>query len=196
MYLDDPELQKKKAEATKKKWENIVSWDEPYKCRKCGELKDPKDFVIQRLDNFWVGKYRYLYECKQCKKNRIYGKRFTDRETIEWAIDIIIKQLHQWAKKRNISFEIKADDLLKLREKQGGKCYYTGYNMEYGFIYYKEWKESDKTRWQVSCDRLDNDIWYKKGNVVLCCTITNKMKNTLSQKEFYKICKDIANKHI
>jgi len=35
MYLDDPELQKKKAEVTKKKWEAIVFGDEPYKCRKC-----------------------------------------------------------------------------------------------------------------------------------------------------------------
>lgn len=36
MYLDNPELQIKKAEATKKKWEAIVFGDELYECRKCG----------------------------------------------------------------------------------------------------------------------------------------------------------------
>ena len=67
--------------------------------------------------------------------------------------------------------------------------------MEYSYIYYKEGKESDKTKWQLSCDRLDNNRGYEKGNIVLCCTIANKMKNILSLEEFYKICKDISAKH-
>ncbi|MFA6255569.1 MAG: hypothetical protein WC606_00155 [Candidatus Absconditabacterales bacterium] len=195
MYLDNPELQKQMAEETKKKWEKLVFGDKPYKCGKCGRLKDPKDFVIQRLDNYWVGKYRYLYECKECKKNRIYQKRDKDRETIEGALQIIVKQLQQGAKNRKLGFSISSEDLLDLREKQQGKCYYTGYDMEYGCIHYKEGKESDKTKWQLSCDRLDNNRGYEKGNIVLCCTIANKMKNTFSQKEFYKICGDISAKH-
>jgi len=51
MYLDNPELQKKKAEITKKKWESMVFGNDPYECRKCGVKKHPKDFVVQRLDN-------------------------------------------------------------------------------------------------------------------------------------------------
>ncbi|HKL44065.1 MAG TPA: hypothetical protein VJ892_02175 [Candidatus Absconditabacterales bacterium] len=195
MYIDDPELQKKKAEATKKKWEAIVFGDELYECRKCGVKKHPKDFVIQRLDNPWVGKYRYLYECKECKRNRTYKKRSDDRGTIEGALNIISKQLQQGAKKRDIKFEITVDDLLDMREKQDGKCYYTGYEMTYGFVHYNEGSQSDKTKYQVSCDRLDNSIGYKRSNVVLCCTVANKMKNTMSEKEFYQICSDISTKH-
>ena len=194
MYLDNPELQKQMAEATKQKREKLVFGDTPYKCIKCWKLKDPKDFVVQRLDNYWVGKYRYLYECKECKKNRIYKKRDKDRETIDWALHIITKQLQQWAKSRNIDFNISTEDLLALREKQSGKCYYTWYDMEYGCIHYKEGKESDKGKWQLSCDRLDNNRGYEKENIVLCCTIANKMKNILSQKEFYQICKDIVDR--
>lgn len=195
MYLNNPELQKQMAEATKQKREDLVFSDKPYKCAKCGESKHPKDFVIQWLENYRVGKYRYLYECKECKKNRIYGKRSTDRETIQWALSIIVKQLEQWAKKRSIDFKINVDDLLDLRNDQHGKCYYTWYDMTYWFVHYKEWKASDKTKRQISCDRLDNSIWYKEGNVVLCCTIANKMKNILSQDEFYQICRDISGKH-
>jgi len=195
MYLDDPELQIKKAKATKNKWEAIVFGDELYECRKCGVKKHPKEFVVQRLDNSWVWKYRYLYECKKCKRSRIYNKRYDDRETIEWALGIIIKQLEQWAKKRNIDFHITASDLLNMWNKQCGKCYYTWYDMAFSCIYFKEWKESDKTKYQVSCDRLDNDRWYERSNVVLCCTIANKMKNIMSEKEFYQICRDISVKH-
>jgi len=83
MYLDNPELQKQMAEASKQKWEKLVFGNKPYTCKKCGKSKDPKDFVIQWMDNYWVGKYRYLYECKECKKNRIYKKRDKDRETIQ-----------------------------------------------------------------------------------------------------------------
>ena len=195
MYLDNPELQKQMAEATKQKWEKLVFGNKPYTCIKCWKLKDPKDFVVQRLENYWVGKYRYLYECKECKKDRIYKKRDKDRETIQWALNIIIKQLQQWAKNRKIDFNISTDDLLDLREKQKGKCYYTGYDMEYWCIHYKDGKESEKGKRQLSCDRLDNNRGYEKGNVVLCCTIANKMKNILSQKEFYQICKDVSAKH-
>ena len=195
MYLDNPEIQQKKAEATKAKREKIVFGGKPYRCTKCGLLKDPKDFVVQWLDNYWVWKYRYLYECKQCKKDRIYNKRAKDRETIDGALEIIIKQLEQWAKKRKISFNITIDDLLKLREKQGGNCYYTGYSMDFWYIGFKDWKESDKVKYQVSCDRIDNVIGYQRGNIVLCCTIANKMKNNLTPKEFYKICKDISEKN-
>jgi len=192
MYLDNPEIQKQKAEATKKKWGAIISSDKPYLCSKCWIAKRPKEFVIHQINNYRVGKYRYLYECKECKKNRIYTKRHQSRETIEWAIEIIIKQLEQWAKKRNINFDISKNDLLELRNKQGWKCFYTWYNMEYWFIHYKPGKESDKTNRQVSCDRLDNNRGYEKGNIVLCCSIVNKMKNNLSQEEFYKICKNIT----
>lgn len=192
MYIDNPEIQKKRAEATKKRRENLVFGDKPYKCKKCGIAKHPNQFVIHRMDNHRVGKYRYLYECKDCKKNRIYAQRNKARQTIEWAIELIFKWLKQWAKKRDIPFEISVEDLLSLWHKQKGKCYYSWYPMKYKFVYYQTWKESDKTKRQVSCDRLDNNLWYQKGNIVLCCTIVNKMKNTLSTQEFYKICQDIS----
>lgn len=195
MYIENPEVQKQMAEATKQKWEKIVFSDKPYKCVKCWKMKHPRDFVVQWLDNHRVGKYRYLYECKECKKHRIYKKRDKDRETIEWAFNIIIKQLQQWAKNRKIVFDISTDDLLDLWEQQKWKCYYTGYDMEYGCIHYKEGKEANKGKWQISCDRLDNNRGYEKNNIVLCCTIINKMKNILDQKEFYQICKDISTKH-
>ncbi len=68
---------------TKKKWEDIIDGKDPYPCKHCKQKKLPKEFVIQYIDNQLVGKYRYLYECKQCKRERIYKARDNSRATIE-----------------------------------------------------------------------------------------------------------------
>ncbi|HMT26719.1 MAG TPA: hypothetical protein PKD96_00295 [Candidatus Absconditabacterales bacterium] len=110
---------------------------------------------------------------------------------MEGAISLIYKQLEGGAKKRNLTFSVTETELLNMRHQQKGKCYYTGYPMEYGFVYFKEGNFSDKTKMQISCDRLDPAKGYIKGNIVFCCTLVNKMKNILNEQEFYNICKDI-----
>gem|GEM_PF-3072847 len=95
VYIDDPELSKKMAQETKDKREKIANGDKPYPCRICGIPKPPKDFVVQWMDNFRVGKYRYLYECKECKKQRIYAKRSEERQTVEGAMTAIYRQIRQ-----------------------------------------------------------------------------------------------------
>lgn len=177
--------------ATKKKREDIIAKNLPYPCKKCWEEKFPEEFVIQYIENPIAGKYRYLYECKQCKKDRIYEKRWTSRETIEWAIAVIYKQLVSWSKQRRLPFALQEKDIMDMRNKQKGRCYYTWYEMTYEFIHYKSWKFNEKVAYQVSCDRLDNDWWYTKDNCVLCCLVANKMKWTMPEDEFYKICNDI-----
>ena len=190
-YWDKNRL-REQALKTKKKWEQIVLKNEKYPCHHCRKEKPADQFVIQYMKNQLVGKYRYLYECKACKRKRTYQKREDKRKTIVWALEIIIKHLYQWAKKRNLSFNIEQKDLLDLREKQAGRCYYTNYPMTFNFIWHTKGKLNEKTKFQVSCDRIDNNVGYIKSNIVLCCTFINKMKWTLSEQEFYKVCQDIV----
>lgn len=89
-------------------------------------------------------------------------------------------------------FQLKEIDLFNMWEEQKGKCYYTGYEMTYEFAHYKSGKPSEKTAYQVSCDRLDNDGGYTKDNCVLCCSVVNKMKGAMSEDGFYRICNDIV----
>lgn len=185
------EYARKKAVATKEKWEAIIANNSKYPCNKCGKEKPAEAFVIQYISNQYVGKFRYLYECRECKKARIYAKRDKKRTNIGWAMEIIIQQLLQWAKKRKITFAITKKDLLSLWEKQQGLCYYSGYEMQFGFVGYKHTKLHEKAKFQVSCDRIVNDQWYVPGNIVLCCNFVNKMKWTLSEQEFYTTCHDI-----
>ncbi len=190
-YLDQ-ERALQQALATRKKREDIIENNTPFRCNHCGVEKSSKEFVIQYMDSQLAGKYRYLYECKPCKRERVYKARSGQRMTIEWAISCIYDHLLQGAKKRNIHFGITLQALLSLREKQKWLCYYSSYPMSFEFVGYKGGSWTEKTRMQVSCDRLDNDLWYTLDNIVLCCTFINQMKWTLTESEFYKVCKDIV----
>jgi hypothetical protein len=44
-------------------------------------------------------------------------------------------------------------------------------------------------------DRIDNNKGYTKDNVVSCCKHCNKAKSTLTQEDFFKLIKDIYEKH-
>lgn len=180
--------------ATRRKWENIVEKNLPSPCKKCGQDKFPEDFVMHYMSNPIAGKYRYLYECKQCKKDRIYEKRWVARETFESTLGIIYAQLQASAKQRRVHFHLKEMDLFNMWEEQKWKCYYTGYEMTYEYANAKSWKLTDKTKYQVACDRLDPEGNYDKDNCVLCCAIAHKMKWTMTEDEFYTICNDIVRK--
>lgn len=177
---------------TRKKREDIIKHNSLYPCKKCQIEKPADEFVIQYIDNQLVGKYRYLYECRQCKKERTYKKRNEKRKTIEWACKIMLAHIYQWAKKRNISFSITEWDLLNLRRSQQWKCYYSWHSMTFEFVWHTKGTRTEKTKYQASCDRKDNELWYTWDNIVLCCTFINKMKWNLSEKDFYDTCSAIV----
>ncbi len=189
----DQELMYEKALATKQKRDEIIQFWESYPCKVCWEHKNPSDFVKHYMENSYMGKYQFLHECKECKRNRMIVHRQGARSTIEWALWLVLKQLQQWAKKRSLDFFISTDDLMAQWNAQGWRCYYTGYQMEYELSYFKQWSQMEKSKLTVSCDRLDSSVGYQRDNIVLCCAVVNRMKWNLSCDEFILLCKDIFN---
>lgn len=47
----------------------------------------------------------------------------------------------------------------------------------------------------IGIDRVDNSIGYEIGNVVPCCKVCNRGKDTLSREEFIGWCRRVAMKH-
>jgi len=45
----------------------------------------------------------------------------------------------------------------------------------------------------LSIDRIDNNKWYEKGNIALCCSYVNRMKNDTSLEIFKEYIHDINN---
>ena len=178
----------KQAQKTKKKWEKILKNNTPYLCKKCWKEKTPDAFVIQYINNQLVGKYRYLYECKQCKKERTIARRQKKKTTIAWACDRILKQLKQEAKKNDLEVTITTKDLLHLREKQSGKCYYTDMAMTFDSTWDMTWGSNKQDNWLVYGNRKTQTWWYTLENIVLCWAIIHEMKWDLHEKEFREIC--------
>ncbi len=134
VYQSYGDLAMELALKNKEKRENIVNSDEPYLCPKCLISKHPSEFVAQYMKNELVGSYRWLYECKECKKKRTYDKRLYSRMTIQGAIQVIYKQILQSARQRNLACDLAEKDIQTMWDKQDGKCYYSNYPMTYNFI--------------------------------------------------------------
>lgn len=193
MNFWDQQFMYEKALATKQKRDEIIDSDLDYSCKICNIAKHPSEFVKHYMENSFVGKYQFLHECKQCKRERMIRHRQLSRMTVEWALWVVYKQILQWAKKRDIVCDIMVKDLIQQWEQQGWKCFYTGYDMEYKLSYFKSNSQIDKSKYMVSCDRLDNEIGYTKENIVLCCAMINRMKSIYSYEDFLEICHVVVN---
>lgn len=66
--------------------------------------------------------------------------------------------------------------MIDLWVKQGGKCYYTGVPMKL-----KGYATGDKH--VATVDRIVPELGYVEGNIVLCCSIVNRIKQDLSLDE-------------
>jgi hypothetical protein len=155
------------------------------KCE-CGETDPTKFYKNQRL------------RCKKCqsaKNNQRYhslteeGKVAYKNKINEWQNDNIFKVRWLSAKaraaKKGIEFTITEQDITVLWEQQKGICYYSGVPMLDTMS--KTGHSGSSDTYSVSIERIDSTKGYIPGNVALCCSIVNTMKNNLSLGEFKTI---------
>ena len=137
-------------------------------CVKCNTEKNIDEFYKEpkKVDG-------YKNKCKVCegKQNKEYCN------TLNGALRVLLGSTKATAKKRGKipgrelagKHEITFEDLVELWEIQKGLCHHSKIQMNY-----------DKHEWQVSVDRLNNDLGYIKSNIVLCCL---EMNSSLSWSE-------------
>lgn len=129
------------------------------------------------------GKHSWGDGRKQPNKNK-HGKYFCYQ---------YLTYLKKQAKKKNFLdfFDITLEYLDSLYEKQNGLCYFSGRKL----ILPSKNKSFTKNKhlWNVSVDRIDSNLPYTKDNIVLCTSIVNICKNSLSNDQFIRLCKDISN---
>ena len=132
--------------------------------------------------------------CKKCLSNKVKSKyqlmteeekRLYKDKQKKWGVNNPFRlrylALKNRSKKYDIYLEFDDSYIEELYEKQNGKCYYSGIDMTF---------ERDG-KYILSVDRIDSNKGYLKDNVVLCCSIVNSMKNTLSTEEFLYIIKTL-----
>ena len=89
---------------------------------------------------------------------------------------------------RGLEFDIDHDYIMKLLKNQNGKCALTGWTMEFT----RSGVKGDGNPYGCTMDRIDSDLGYIRGNIQLTCWWPNKVKSNMSNREFIKMCKDVA----
>ena len=122
-------------------------------------------------------------QCIKCER-KMALKNHRERMKNLTLKDAIRYKLYQakYRSKNKRQFNLKQEDLIKLWEKQKGRCYYSGLPMvikqnEYNYI---------------SIDRYDSNKGYTIDNIVLCCHIINLMKKDMPEKIFISYCQAIV----
>jgi hypothetical protein len=138
----------------------------------CGKIKEIIEFCKHRNRIGGVSD-----ECKQCVSKRNQKRYASNRFGPER-----MRAFKQHAKKLNVPFNLKANDLERLWQMQQGLCFYSKIPMTFENSCYNT----------VSADRVDSTKGYTIDNMVLCCTFVNRMKSEGSYELLYEICKKIV----
>jgi hypothetical protein len=146
-------------------------------CSKCKEEKEITEFYFKKARN------HYESACKKCRTEQV-NNYLKNNENLKKIFYSRVQNI----KKREIDvMEGLRDYLIKLWIEQDKKCYYSGVEMQLkGY--------ADNINNVATVDRIDSSKGYIEGNIVLCCSIINKMKQNLSIEELIYWCDLIKNK--
>jgi len=155
--------QLKRAEESKKKWEEILN-EGTMKCRQCKEEKSLNNYSPRKYENMQV----YNKRCKKCEaehKNKKHHERCINKGLV-YNLNELLRCSKQRSNQYKRECTIDIPILKEVYEKQNGKCYYSKRVLSF------EINNINK----ISIDRLDSNKGYIKENIVLCCKCINLMK--------------------
>ena len=88
---------------------------------------------------------------------------------------------------RGLEFNITIEFAWELFQKQKGKCFYTGFEIEL--------KPRNNGHMTASLDRIDSSKGYLKDNIVWVHKDVNLMKNSFTNEYFLNLCELITQNH-
>lgn len=164
-------------------------------CDFCGrEFTKPKSEYLRNVrlgrHNFCsrscAGKHMHTLGLPQTKKQKKASKDNLKRGN---DIDIYtpFRSTLRRVRNRYKEVNINEEDLKAIWEKQGGKCAYTGIDLQLPIG-----NKKPDYRYQASLDRIDSSKGYVKGNIQFVATPINFMKSTMSDDDFRRYLNNIA----
>jgi hypothetical protein len=170
-------------------------------CKKCNEIKPANE------ENFLKNKKGYFYPyCRQCKNKYLKERyvpstkkklseeelksnkksRYQSDKTNKWQKLLINSSRHN-AKRYGKEFDIDENDILELYNKQNHKCYWFGIELIPSVV--------NRSPYKPSIDRLDCNLGYVKGNIVLSCMAANIGRNNCDAEIFAEFCENLRKKN-
>jgi hypothetical protein len=168
------------------KYRNDFLPDNYYKklhCWDCCKEKPLRLFPYRK--NYSLNKEK---RCKSCNNfnNQYRRSKLNVKQTLQNCLTSSKSSSKKRLKRGRIESGINTltiEELLKLYEKQKGKCSISGVKMSL----------LNNSNYIVSIDRIDSNKGYTINNIQLVTKIVNQAKNNLKLNIFYKMIQDIYN---
>lgn len=153
-------------------FQNVLALEGKRKCPCCNQIKELTCWYKNNPSR-----------CSDCEKLRspekLKRKQARDTSSLENFLSNKLKE----SKQRKLDHTITLKHLLDRYNIQKGLCFYSGRVMELSL--------KTESLNSMSLDRIDSTQGYIEGNVVLCCSIINFMKQNYNTSAFYEACEDI-----
>lgn len=165
--------------------------------RRFGHLTVVKQVQSQKRGKVRAAQYECLCSCG--KKKTVTASHLRSGNTISCGCQMGVKQRRKGTAMRALMRKYKymaerRELVWALNEQQFEKltsspCFYTGR------LPAQKIKVNSDVYTYNGVDRVDSSAGYIISNVVPCCKDANLAKNALSQKEFYKLCREVVQLH-
>ena len=157
---------------------NTVKAPKPHLCKHCGETA-PEAFYTtskSRCRKCVLASYHNDPQKQQAMKEQ--AAKWQDDNMLQYRLNSASAR----SNRKGHEFAITLEHLEMLWADCMGLCHYTGKPMVLS---------KDSKRDSVSIDRLDSNLGYTTGNVVLCKSSCNTMKGDMSEAEFATVILDL-----
>jgi len=129
-------------------------------------------------------------QCNSCKFDKMSSNKYTGYKELSGTYYNI---LQNGARQRGLDFEVSIEYLYDLFLKQDAKCALSNEVITLNSHYIREQRKHGISQ-TASVDRIDPSKGYVEGNVQWVSIQINFMKGSLSQEDFVRLCKLVANK--
>lgn len=145
-------------------------------CSKCGKRKKLSAFYYHRV------RKHYMASCKACNAKQCAEYQRRNRNDPDAAFVQRAAGIRRRCRNKGLPYcDDLTGELRRLWREQEGRCYYT--NVEMAVTGYG----SDPNA--VTVDRLDPKQGYVTGNLVLCSSLANRVKQDMTYEELLGFCK-------
>jgi hypothetical protein len=154
-----------------------------------GTLKDSKVGEMLGIDRQTVAKRRNIFDIPPFGRKSRVGEKKAARGSMHRGVRVSwFTPYKHGAATRGIEYDVTIDDVADVYEAQGGRCALSRRDLP---------MEATGTIWEIraSIDRIDSSVGYVVGNIQIVDKEVNMCKQSLSQDEFIKMCREVGNAH-